>query len=459
MARPIANGLELSWHRPTGQWYRSVPVDLDEQGRVRKARRYFGKGKSNLDRPAYRAALAKYQAYLDDWDLRTRVAQVHQRLQRREPGPTALEQALARQQPWHYDPQLSEDQIEAREAQHRLHRRMHREALGRQHQDAPAPGGPTIAELADRWLEQERARQQAGQISPVGYTSKANGIATFTRWCGASRRFGEPVAIERLLGDYRGMLLERFRAGDYTANTVNDKTKFLKQFIDWAYQHRHLDEPPRTLPTVVRKLPTPKAGRPLSLAQVRSIWAQANPRMKCWIALGLNCGFKNQDLVELRAADLRGDRLVAQRSKTKAPMNYKLWPVTLKLLAATRQDQQNAEGRIFCARSGGPLTSQTVCALFKKVAVRAEAVVGTNRVGAPAFATFEQLRDTSAERVRGSLLARGRDLSVLQLFLAHKDRSTAAFYTSNDPASLRSEPLDQELAKLERDYRLTFETD
>lgn len=450
----MKNGRALSWHKTLKQWYRTVPCF--EDGEVKKKRKYFGTGSGVSDAKSYRTALEKYSAYMDEWELLEGPRRFMQRVEVYEQGPTVLEHWLRKNRPAMYDPAQTDESIDAlRESRQRL--QMVR-TLGRSEGVSAPDASRGMDDLVARWLKLEGRRVKSGDITPVALNSKTSGIKTFQAWCDG-REFGDPKAVEQLLADYRGFLLDRHDAGRYTSHTVNDKLKFLGQFVAWAYEHRELDELPRTLVKVLAKLKVKKEGRPLTASQVRAVWRHANDRMKCFIALGLNCGFKNKDITELTASDFRGDRLISARSKTKAPMNYLLWPVTLDLIERTRQDSGGGkQDRVFRSSTGGELSPATLGALFKKVAKRADVEVGTSqKTGKPAYATFEQLRDTSAELVRKSLLDQGKDLAVLQLFLAHKDKTTAAYYTSDDPASMKSAPLDAEIKKLDQEYDLTLE--
>ncbi|MFA7238007.1 MAG: hypothetical protein WC058_14180 [Phycisphaeraceae bacterium] len=55
MSRPTITGLELSFHKPTKRWCKTI------QGK----RHYFGYGKGASDRASYRTALLKYRDFVD----------------------------------------------------------------------------------------------------------------------------------------------------------------------------------------------------------------------------------------------------------------------------------------------------------------------------------------------------------------------------------------------------------
>ena len=59
--------------------------------------------------------------------------------------------------------------------------------------------------------------------------------------------FGKPGAVDHLLVDYKAHLLKKAADGTFTENTANDKSKFARQFILWAWEHNVLKDPPRQL--------------------------------------------------------------------------------------------------------------------------------------------------------------------------------------------------------------------
>lgn len=309
-----------------------------------------------------------------------------------------------------------------------------------------APGEVTISGHIDAWLENERQRRDSGDIVEMSFVSKQNGIETFRSFV-AEATFGDAPQVESLLADYRTLLLTAFNEKRYSGNTVNDKTKFLGQLIKWCYQRRVLNELPRSLGQVTRKVATVKGGEPLGNAVIESLWAVADDRMRCWIALALNCGFKNRDIGELTGRDIVRGRLLTRRHKTGVPMNVKLWPLTLELLERTRQDDVDPDALLFVNRVGAPLVrdrTDRVGYAFRALAKRA----GVK-------ATFQQFRDTGAEFVKSWCRKNGHAGGTwVQLYLAHKDNSTAQFYVSNDPRDAQADVLDQATDALEKTMNL-----
>ncbi len=482
MARRQISGLELSFHPPSKRWYTS----WREGGK--KRRKYFGPGKSVHDLPSYTEALrrklewererdaqvaadaaeaeAKAQADAEDAAYARMMEPVAERLRQLregkitedELGDTPVEQMYRMYGATH--PQSEE---EARELDARHMREVEvlglAEAIRRRNVELQeklgVAGRPrTIRDLSRRWLDSEKAKLAAGQIVSSSYTSKDVHIKTFADFAGM-RNFEDERELNQLLLDYRQHLQAKLAGGDYAGNTVNDKIKFTKQLIDFAFAAHYIEHLPRCMPNFVKRFPVNKGGQPYTLAEVHQIWAVAGPRMRCWIALALNCCFKNGDIVELTTAMLQGNRLIGHRHKRRAnqagvPMNYELWPVTRKLLKLTRDDlgkkPKATGGKVFAARSAGKtLKAGTISGAFKRIAIKAGVRDGK----------FERFRDTSAAIAQAHLLGQGKDLYLLQVMLAHADKSTAAYYTSQDPTQLNTTQLDAVTRYIDRQYGLT----
>jgi len=451
MARQIASGRELSFHKGVKQWYRTVPKLLNAAGEQVRGRKYFGTGRGVSDRVSYKLALGKYHAYLNDWELQRAYRTLYRQLSKGQEVEAPIGRWLKKHRPALMDATLSDEQAIECEDQHQSLRLLQ----GASHATpSKPPEGQSISDHMDRWLAGEYRRYEAGEITEVAYKSKAKGIKTFREMV-KGQGFENPMQVERLLGEYRALLLGMLASHVYTGHTVNDKGKFLRQFIQWCYKNRVLEEMPRCLEDVVKRVAVNKGGKPLTVDQIQKLWQAAGARMRCFIALGLNCGFKNSDIAGMHTNDLEDGRLIGYRGKTGVPMNYKLWPVTQQLIALCRQDKGGkSDERLFTTTHGEAIPSGTLSALFKKVATRAKVEVGTNSKGQTRYATFEQLRDTSAELVKQSLMEQGIDMGVLQVFLAHKDQSTAIYYVSNDPKAMKTTKLDHETETLQKTFGL-----
>ena len=156
------------------------------------------------------------------------------------------------------------------------------------------------------------------------WVDKEKGIKTFREFIKSDRFSKDQAGVDKMLMDYRAYLLRCM--DDPTSrinspNTFNDKTKFCKQFIVWCWKSSVLKDQPRRLEDFAVKLHVEKKGHPLNLDDIAKLWAAAGPKMKCYIAMGLNFGFKNGDITSTTGKMIRGKRLGSVGKRC-------IWPIT-----------------------------------------------------------------------------------------------------------------------------------
>ena len=458
----MARALELTFKkyagtRQGGRWCKKIHGKLH----------YFGTGRNRSDRTSYRKALKQYRQFMEKMAATAHIQEIARTLYRSKlaeagiPVDDAAEpltpRAIAEGALDHVD--LGEPADDSGDPADRgkslddlLAMISSRRRLARSSRPRPADAR-TIDQYVRQWLQAEQRRYQAKEITLSACKSKQQGIKTFQSFVGPATVFDES-RFESLLTDYRQHLQQMRAAGLLSPNTFNDKVKFLRQFVQWAYKQRIFKEMPRNLDDIVRRVPVTRAGEPLSLEDIQKLWSHADGRMRCWIALGLNCGFKNKDISELTADHLKNGRIIGYRHKARrgaqgVPMNYKLWPVTRQLIEAHRQDRdQDTGGRLFINAKGNALVTETGSDLIGKQFKRLAKQAGVT-------ATFQQLRDTAAQAVKDGAMRGGRyDAAVVQLFLAHVDSSTASYYVANDPEQMVTDSLDRAIDQLNSYFNL-----
>jgi integrase len=113
----------------------------------------------------------------------------------------------------------------------------------------------------------------------------------------------------------------------------------VRTFYRWAYKMYLLDRLPRNVDDLARM---PSNGhlpvRVYSFEELKAFWKSASSRLRCWIALALNCGFGQQDIAELRCSEVDWDHgtIERERSKTQVKAKFKLWPLAPDLLKKHR---------------------------------------------------------------------------------------------------------------------------
>lgn len=334
----------------------------------------------------------------------------------------------------------------------RLRRLLQDHGIDRHAPPAATSGHPTIAVLAERWLAEEQLR-----LKPQAFRSMKAGIKPFVGLVG-KQRLGDAKHANQLVLKYKEWgqqqliahqaELERVRAAGkpvkahgigWAPDTYLTKAKFLRQFFVWLVDTVEvLDKQPGALKHFSKGVQARKSRNPLEPEQVRKLWVSLEPRWKCFVAIGLNCGFKNSDIAGLTGDMLADGRLLGHRGKTGVAMNYKLWPLTQALIAEVR-DNHGADDPVFVDKRDRPLKTETFSKAFTYRAQKA----GVD-------CTFDNLRDTGAELLR-RLVHDTPDSTMDQVseYLAHKvTLSTDENYLSNHPEEARSPRLDRLTDKL-----------
>ncbi len=474
MAQRPKSGKELSFHKGSKRWCKSYTIDG-----VKKTK-YFCHGNSVNDTTSYKKALKEYQAWWPQVQNERTVNEVAKRIgnyvkgilephrlgdskvERQIKLVEAFENGVKAKGDYSDDEKATAKILAARskvtnaEQESQQHLYAWARNQNRQHEQS-APDSTALKVQAKAWLQSEQNRMDAGEIGQSALVAKQQGIKTLAEFYGSTDLSNEKE-VEKLLTDYRHHLASLVNQNKFKPNTANDKLKFMGQFMKWAYQHHVLKEMPRSLERASKHFPVEKGGHPLTAEQIHEIWDEASDRMRCFMCLGLNCGFKNKDVTSLTSDMIENGRLIGRRSKTGVLMNYKLWPITVEMIQANRQDRdQSCDALLFPNRSGNEISTTGISNEFKKVTQRAEVLSYPKaklKSGNPKYATFEQLRDTSTQLAQQYLMGEGLDQSLLQVFLAHKDTSTAAYYTSNDPRQLNTTKLDQLIDHLDETFDL-----
>ncbi len=438
-----------------GTFYKKYKDPADGKWKVK----YFCKGKGKSDRVAERKAKAMCLEWQEELEMVATMARVINRVKAATANggnPDALGDTLAEQMvkammgkpdtadatPVH---QLSDEDLEEHfEEPDTLADQAAKQLLYSKHSAArkvnPQKGKPTISTLVEQWLRYEKSRVAIGKIGESTYADKAKNVKPFVEHANGDYFNGN---VEEMLMSFRAKLDMQLAAGEIGSGWTHiGYTKATWQFIDWCYTNHKISEMPRCKKPFCERVPVDEGGKPLQLSDIHKLWSSAGDRMKCFIALALNCGMKNADIAALKGSQLKGNRLIGYRPKTGVPFNMKLWPVTVELIEKCR-DNQGDDELLFVNKDGDAVKSGVISSLFKKVSTKADVIVGETKGGNPKGATFEQLRDSSIDLVDKQLFELGYDRGLLQVFQQHADPSTARYYRDKTPERLQIKKLDE----------------
>jgi integrase len=285
----------------------------------------------------------------------------------------------------------------------------------------------TVADVAEKYLQHMVERYERGEISASYCERTKCAVNDFVAGIGGQRRFTE--VDELRLEDYKSATLRR-PASRRTGRAISPATAkgrldAVKVLYRWAYLHRLIDDQPRNLLNYTRfSLPQPKVAV-FSLNEVRALWAAAPETVRTYIALGLNCGYGQTDIAELRLEQIDFDHGVIERERTKTgiPSRHALWPVTIELLG--RHVNEGAPGdRALLSQIGQPLVTSAFVdgKLRHNDAIKCAFWRVLRHVGINGGRGFYSLRKTAATEIE-----RINPL-VTSLFLAHSPREMKRFY-------------------------------
>jgi integrase len=203
---------------------------------------------------------------------------------------------------------------------------------------ATAPADRTIEGMVREYVAEQSARARAGEIRVSSYSVFPILLADFRDYCKAVGRTLIHEIDPALLDAYRRdqkALIGRTDEHGLSAYSVRDRLVKVRAFLKWAYRIGAIDCIPRNVDDDFARVglpgPNPKT---FTLDEIRTLWNAASQRTKLYIALGLNCGYRQEDIASLipEHIDLDARMIRRLRSKTGTAQPHKLWTVTAELL-------------------------------------------------------------------------------------------------------------------------------
>jgi integrase len=460
MGRRNERGLELSFKpasgsRGRGRWYKKI----DGQAH------YFGWGAGVTDRASYQGALVGYRRHVQE-RLRSELAgrrgvvirQLQDALSPADYRPDVvrlddLRQLVAELKAVEGDPAAWEragDSIERgrliREQREKLEAASLDDLrqLVRPPSREAAPPAATLREVLRDFVAAQRERMERGakldalraagqDVRAAGRTALKQGrfveitynAATFERVCGDERWDGTEAAAARVVAKLRRAAERMMLAGEVKPRTFNKWITLARQFCGWAESAYRLDRLPRDRALFAKYEVGESTAKAVPPDVLRTLWDAADDRGRCFILLGLNCGFYAVDISDLTAEQVGETHLRHRRGKTGVRVRYLLWPETRALLAKVGA----RSGRAFRTRDGTPLVHYSTLAKSGEPArvdnVRNWWVRLCAAAGVKGF-TFSNLRDTASTAVESI------DRSMTDLFLAHSDPRMAKLYVDGE---------------------------
>lgn len=170
--------------------------------------------------------------------------------------------------------------------------------------------------------------------------------------------FGKTAMVAKLRPEHFDRLMAKLSPSP--TRRANEVTWVRSMFKTVAEAHGVLvrfgtfKKPPKR---IIRKVKRERGEMLYSAEEIRRLLTIASPTMKAIILLGINIGFGNSDVSDLRRHDVKLDQGLIDmvRHKTEIPRLSPLWPETVEALKAySRPDPANEEhhDRFFVTRWG-----------------------------------------------------------------------------------------------------------
>lgn len=232
----------------------------------------------------------------------------------------------------------------------------------------PTPDALDLDDLVNLFLGARKKDVEAGEI-------KMDTWKEYRRACAMCLDIlGRTVLVEDLRTSHFVALRQQLAKEIQQPATLRNVLVKLRVLFKWAYDSDHCEQPLRYRDALkrppVRLLREARNASQKKLythKEVCALLAVNAPWMKAAIYLGINGGFGNRDICEIRWTDIQGDWLIMAREKTAINRRVHLWPETLKALTAIKTDSP----WVFCGERGqqlgqGESNATPIGALFRK---------------------------------------------------------------------------------------------
>jgi len=294
-----------------------------------------------------------------------------------------------------------------------------RNALEVGNDPCPKSGSLNVDRLVNAFLDSKDLQVQAGDLSPATFNQYRDLCRWLKEYLGASR------LVESLGPADFSKLRSRFNPA-WGVSHVSNVITVIRCVFKWGYDAALLEKPVRygtnlSMPSAKRRK-LERASKPRKFFTASEIWAMhdaANERMRCWILLGLNCGYGNIDLARLRASDVQSEWLEVPRGKTGEDRKAWLFPETREAIRRVAEGKK-PDDLLFKTRYGKPLvandgTRNVVSDEFKEL----KAACNCDRHGVGFYAlrhVFETVAGETSDQV------------AVNYVMGHSDNSMAAIY-------------------------------
>lgn len=197
-----------------------------------------------------------------------------------------------------------------------------------------------LRELVDQFIKSKSAELAAKGRQPKTMTPIRTSSLAFVGWLAdyepRIETSADLEACPRALGAFRDSVVEQLE--EMSKGWARKQLDGPRQFCEWMVERGYLSALPRSLTRrwmrVGKDEPNPTF---FSVGEIKLLLEKAaDDEIKLAILLGINCAYRESDIVSLQPGDidLVANEIRRTRHKTGAVQCHKLWPQTASLLKA-----------------------------------------------------------------------------------------------------------------------------
>lgn len=195
-----------------------------------------------------------------------------------------------------------------------------------------------LAELVEQFIRAKSAElaakgRQAKTMTPIRSSSRYL-VEWLADYSPAIKTSADLDGCPRALADYRDSIFEQL--GERSSGWARKHLDSPRQFVEWMTKRSYLSALPRSIGrdwlAVGKDEPNPTF---LTPAEIETLIVEAeSDEILLAVLLGLNCGYRESDIISLRASDidLEAGEIRRTRNKTGALQCHRLWSPTTELL-------------------------------------------------------------------------------------------------------------------------------
>lgn len=241
--------------------------------------------------------------------------------------------------------------------------------------------------------------------------------------------------------------------------TLGQDYKAVRQFFNWCYDQRIINEKPRNLKELAVKI-TNGHNHYFTKAELHKLVDgclvdkdESWKILQACIMLGINMGYTQRDCSDLLVGEVlaskRPPRIIRNRSKTDVPSNHLMWQKTRELLLPFCEGKADSD-RVFYRPDGRELVPNSVDSKGNETGGRSDFLGNKFKRLVQDVLKVDDTRRFRALRKTGADHIKQRQPGMESMYLAHNDSKMSAVYT--EPAQKQ---FDRLLSYMEKDLGFT----